>query len=168
MVAYPKDFDRRFNTVVALGALFLGFSAILSGQIAATRTSAKRELANGFVQNTREFDGAGCSLWLPSDRAYSSERRIFLSDLDNHAAININGRDTALMLVNFREPKGEAKKGDRSSYRYRGEGVEVGIKFIVSGVCAPDDESCEVIHYDATITSRPAKRVLVSQGLCGS
>lgn len=84
--------------------------------------------------------------------------------------MNIGGRDTALALVESSGAKRESKKGDRSTYHYRGEGVDVVVKYVVTGVCAPDDESCEVTNYDALITvaTRSAKRTIRAHGICGS
>jgi len=57
--------------------------------------------------------------------------------------MNIGGGDKALTLVQSPEPEVESKKGRRSTYRYRGDDVEVVVEYVVTGVCSPDDEKCE-------------------------
>ncbi len=124
----------------------------------------------GFIRNSSEFDGAGCSLWLPSDRSQSDDRHIFVSDFRNTATMNINGRDVHLVQVQGAEWKAESKKGDRLRFSYRGDGVEAAVDYVIAAVCAPDDESCEVLRVNATITVTrgSSKRVVAAQGLCGS
>jgi len=62
------------------------------------------------------------------------------------------------------------KKGDRTMYHYRGQGVDVVVRYIVTGVCAPRDEPCEAEDYDATLTVKATsgKRVVRVTGICGS
>jgi hypothetical protein len=156
--------------VVLSGAYLAVFHTVLDGQ---SETGAPRQQSKptiGFVQNANEFDGAGCTLWLPDDQNHSAKRRVLVSDFDKRAIMNIDGRDTPLMLVESKERKGEPQKGDHSSFRYRGKGIEATIGYVVVGLCAPDDESCEVISYDAslTVTTRSGRRVLTAHGVCGS
>ena len=93
-----------------------------------------------------------------------------MADFGERAVVNLGGRDTPLRLVESSGANREPKKGDRSMYHYRGEGVNVVIKYIVTGVCTPDDESCEVTNYDAEITvaTRFGKRTVRAHGICGS
>ena len=123
-----------------------------------------------FVQNGADFDGTGCSLWLNNDRLFKDKTRIFLRDLGDRAVMNIGGSDKALMLVESFGVKDELKKGSRSTYRYRGDAVEVVVRYVVTGLCAPNDESCEVVNYDAVVTviTRSGKRTLRAHGICGS
>ena len=143
---------------------------VLLAALFAHPLQAQHTVVIRFVRNTSEFDGAGCSLWLPADHSHSDRRYIFISDLDDHAIMNINGRDVQLKPAGSTERKSEAKKGDRTIYRYRGDGVEVVVNYTVTGVCAPNDESCEATKYGAaiTVTSGSAKRVVAAQGVCGS
>jgi len=55
-------------------------------------------------------------------------------------------------------------------FLYRGDGVEVVIRYVVTNVCAADDESCEVVPYDANVTvkARSGKRTIRAHGICGS
>ncbi len=141
------------------------------GRPAATSAATSRTPPTvGFIHDPEAFDGAGCSLWLLTDNTYSARRSIFVSDFDGNAAVNINRRDWALRLVTSEEPKGAPRKGDHSTFRYHSGGIEVIIKYIVTGTCAPNDESCEVTYYNATVVIRAptGARVLSAHGLCGS
>jgi|HubBroStandDraft_6_1064221.scaffolds.fasta_scaffold837546_1 hypothetical protein len=158
---------RRLKSFAVLLTLF---GSGLNGQATANRTGVKRALSIHFVRNTSAFEEGGCQLWLPTGRSNSSERFIFLSDLENHAVMNINGRDVQLALVSSRDKESDLKKGDRSEFRYRGSGVEVVVRYVVTGLCAPKDERCEVTNYAGTITVTVGSvmRVLTAQGICGS
>ncbi len=161
--------------VIRQCAIIVGLTLGLSGQILYSQgheSSNKPERLPdvGFIRNTGEFDGAGCSLWLLGDRTNSRDRYILLADSGERAVMNIGGRDTALKLVRSTGGNSELKKGDRLTYRYHGEAVDVVVRYVVTGVCAPDDESCEVTNYDATVTvqTRSGKRTVRAHGICGS
>ena len=126
-------------------------------------------LTIGVVQNAAEFTESGCKLWLPSEK-YSAEHYIFLSDVEGHGIVNLDGRDTKLNLVRSREPKGEIRKGDRSTHWYMADAIAVRVDYVVTGLCPPDDESCEVIYYRATVVvgNRSVKQTLTARGICGS
>jgi hypothetical protein len=130
---------------------------------------ARNSINIGFVKDSHSMDGAGCSLQLPADYRKHNERYVFLSDYDN-ALVNIDGKDTRLKLVDYHEPEGEAKKGDRSTWNYADAEIGVRVDYIVTGVCDPGDEACEVTFYDATITvTRGARKAVVRvKGDCGS
>jgi hypothetical protein len=124
----------------------------------------------GFVADAKGIDdGAGCRLWHADDPMYA-ERNVFVSDFEKHAMMNVDGRDRLLALGKSSEPKGEPKPGLRSMFLYRGDGVEVVVRYVVTKVCAPDDESCEVITYDANVTvkAQSGKRTIRTHGICGS
>lgn len=95
---------------------------------------------------------------------------ILMSDYEEHAAMNINGRDVKLKLVNSQELKRGFKVGDHSSFRYRGDDFDVEVVYTVTGVCKPNDEKCEVDDYKATITvtSGSAKQSVTARGICGA
>src|SRR6185312_17495524 len=109
-------------------------------------------LTIGILKSTDDFNGAGCLLWRIKDRRYMPGKYVFVSDYEEHAAMNINGRDVKLKLVNSQELKPGFKVGDHSSFRYHGDGFDVEVVYTVTGVCKPDDEKCEVNEYNATIT----------------
>lgn len=124
----------------------------------------------GFIRNSTDFDGAGCTLWPRTDRKYADGRDLFRSDFDGRAVMNIDGRDRPLKLTASSEPKIKLKVGRRSMYRYQGDGVTVNVRYIVTGICKPDDESCEVTNFDAvvTVTTGSGVRRLEVHGICGS
>jgi hypothetical protein len=160
----------QLKAIVLLGAwLSAPPNAALRGQPAPSRSGTRGALTVGIVKDGSRFHEGGCELLLPTD-TYRSERYVFLSDFDGRAVMNINGHDTKLTLVRSKEPEGEPTKGDRSSYWYSAGAVEVRVDYVVSDVCPPDDESCEVVYYTATIhvASRASKQVVAVYGLCGT
>lgn len=124
----------------------------------------------GFIRNSTDFDGAGCTLWPRTYQKYTDGRDLFRSDFDGRAVMNIDGRDRLLKLAASSEPKGRLRVGSRSTYRYRGDGVTVNVSYIVTGICKPEDESCEITNFDAvvTVTTRSGVRRLEVHGICGS
>jgi hypothetical protein len=124
----------------------------------------------GIVRDTASFDGAGCSLQLPADYKKQNERYVFMSDLDDNAIMNIDGKDTRLKPVSHREPKGDPRKGDRSTWNYAAKGTSVRVDFVATEVCSPNVEDCEATSYDATITviRAPGRQVVKVKGGCGS
>jgi hypothetical protein len=158
------------KAVVFTGLVLAVVNSEMKGQTDARGRAPQKRPLIGFVQNTSEFDGAGCSLWLLADKTNSGGRRVFLSDFGKRAVMNIDGRDMALVTVASAEPKDGPKKGGRSKWRYRGGGAEVVVDYAVTGVCAPSDESCEIWSCDAviTVTARRGKRILRAHGICGS
>lgn len=124
----------------------------------------------GYVKDRTGYSEAGCELLLPAD-TYQSERYIFLSGFDGNAVMNINGRDSDLKLLRSqprRDP--EPAIGGRSSFWYGAGPVKVRVDYVVTGLCPPDSESCEVVYYRAviTVTRGSARRVIVARGLCGT
>lgn len=123
----------------------------------------------GFIKDTDVVDGCGCSLYFPADATNYHERLVFLTDLGNTAWMNIDGQDVELGLEGSNEPEGESKKGDQSVWNYRAGEIRVRIDLTVTGICDPDDEGCEVTHYDATIKviNGSRRQVVKVTGLCG-
>ena len=152
----------RFKAAV----VFVLAACLLGAQSRTLRPSA---IKIGIVQDRTGFENGGCELLRPSD-TYSSERYIFLSDFESHAIVNIGGRDTMLALVRSNEPNKEARKGDRWTSWYRGDRIQVRVDYVVSSLCPPDDESCEVVYYRATIvvTRGATTRTVAAYGLCGT
>jgi hypothetical protein len=138
-----------------------------------SRQSAKPAYAFrvGVIKDSRLFHEAGCSMQLPADWKLQNEAYIFISDFENRAFVNVDGQDITLRLDEKRdEPLSQPRKGLREKHFYRGEGIEVVADFVVTRVCPPDCESCEVTHYDGkiTISRGDAKRTIAVQGICGS
>lgn len=132
---------------------------------------APSALRFGVVADQGDFHDGGCELLLSSDSSdpYRSERYVFMSDFNGRAVMNINGHDTRFTLVRSTESRKQPRKGDRSSYWYASGSIKVEVDYTVTGVCPPDDESCEVFYYRAMIhvTSGPLRKSIVAHGLCG-
>jgi len=132
----------------------------------------KGGLKIGFIKDFSEYEGnAGCTLRLPQDDKKDRKNFIFLSDYDDNAVVNVDGKDVNLKLKVRKEPKGEdLKVGQKSEEDYTGTGVKVHVDYVTTWVCPPDDESCEVTSFNAIVivtrgNSRKAVRV---KGVCGS
>jgi hypothetical protein len=154
-----RIYTRIFLVVVFASALFAQDSG-------AKQTNS----ALGFIQDWKEFDSGGCSLWLTRDRQEPGKRYVFLSDFDGRGRINFAGQDVDFKLVQSSKPQGKMKVGDRSTFRYRGDKIEVLVEYRVSSVCPPNDEACEVwgVTADVTVTDWVAKTIRFSAwGICG-
>jgi hypothetical protein len=101
---------------------------------------------------TKNFSKAGGCTITRSKNVWHSPP-LFTSDLQNHASININGSDKILRLTKADEDtaKKEPVIGDRSRFYYAGGGVKVAVEYVITEVCAPSDESCEVTYYRAEL-----------------
>src|SRR6266567_159673 len=98
------------------GLLFGTSSLVLNGQPPRPKPKPGRQPVVGFIRNTKDFDGAGCSLWLLHDRTYVDGRYVLLADFEEQAVVNIDGRDTALKLVKSVGANSAPKKGRRSEH----------------------------------------------------
>lgn len=123
----------------------------------------------GFIKNPDLVEGCGCSFYFPADVENYHERLVFLEDDSHIAWMNIDGQDVELGLEDFNESEGEVKKGDQSSWNYRTGDIRVRVDRVVTGLCDPDDEACEVIYYDATIkvVNGSRRQVVKVTGICG-
>jgi len=130
----------------------------------------QEDLVIGIIKKpTSKFlDNCGCSLQFPAKTW--TERYVFLGDLSNDALMNINGQDIKLRLVDYKEPKGEPKKGNRSTWTYTdGKTIKAQVDYVITGFCDPKDESCEVTYYDAviTVTRNDSRQIVKVTGICG-
>jgi hypothetical protein len=153
-------------------AMLVFFALCLSGfSLTLSEGAPRSALTFGVVVNQEGFHDGGCELLFSSDSSdpYSSERYIFVSDFNGHAAMNINGHDIRFTLVRSTESRKQPKKGDRSTFWYASCPIAVKVDYTVTGVCPPDDESCEVFYYRAMIhvTSGPLRKSVAAHGLCG-
>jgi len=105
----------------------------------------------GVIQDPKLHDECGLYLQLPEDDKSRNEKYIFEGDLGELGQMNIDGHDVDLKLVDSDEPDRELKVGDHFSETYAGDGLKARIDYVVTGVCDPKDEACEVINLDATI-----------------
>ena len=105
----------------------------------------------GIILDPTLHDECGASLQLPEDYKSHNDKCIFDGDLEETGRMNIDGRDVDLKLVDSDEPDRELKVGEHFSKKYTGDGLKARIDYVVTGVCDPKDEDCEVIYIDATI-----------------
>ena len=83
--------------------------------------------------------------------------------------MNLNGHDTLFNFVRTTDTQKQPRNGDRSQYWYSSGSISVEVDYAVTGVCPPDDESCEVFYYRAMIriTAASTRRSILAHGLCG-
>ncbi len=114
-------------------------------------------------------DGCACSLQLPSDYQRRKQDFVFLSDFADIVQMNIDGQDIKLKLVKETKAKGKAKVGNRHSEAYISGQTRVRIDWLVTEVCDPKDESCEVTWYSAVITVNRSGQIqkVKALGMCG-
>ncbi|HWQ32600.1 MAG TPA: hypothetical protein VNQ79_06935 [Blastocatellia bacterium] len=114
--------------------------------------------------------GCGCSLQLLQDFRRKRERYVFICNLDEDPVMNIDGQHIKLEeLAQGKPPQGEVRKGERHTERYRAGDLNIRIDYVVTGVCDPKDEGCEVTWYNATltVTRGDQKKVVKAVGVCG-
>jgi len=123
----------------------------------------------GIIQETKFFHDCGTSLMLPEDYKSHNDKYVFDADLGEFCRMNIDGHDVDLKMTGGAGMDRELKVGDRYSETYTGDGLKARIDYVVTGVCAPNDESCEVINLDATITveRNGSKQQIKASGLLG-
>jgi hypothetical protein len=126
----------------------------------------------GTLKNPDSVEGCGCYFQTPAEEKKKDSRRfIFESDLDlTSASMNIDGRDLKLKIVGkpSRLPD-KVKKGFHFTRQYSAGSIQVKVDFVVSWLCPPKDESCEVTNYDVTLTVEKGERKQTIQlkGGCG-
>jgi len=151
--------------------LLITFSVALISLSAAAFVSAQQKRLVGNLNNNDRADGCGC--YASFNKANDNARRfIFFSsdeDNDNDAWMNISGRDTKLRLVKETNPKGKLKRGSRFTDRYSAGDITIDVVRIVTRVCPPRDEGCEVTDFATTFTVKKGNRTQVVQavGSCG-
>lgn len=151
-------------SVSGIIGLLLLLSPIMPDQV---RQQPADQLKLGYIENG-DF-GCGCSLSI-NKSDLRDRRYVFIYPMDGFAYINLNGNNLKLrMAAASPEIKREPKVGDRSWENWVAGNVKVRIDYTVTGVCAPDDEACEVTYYTSllTIRSNGRKTVVKTVGLCG-
>jgi hypothetical protein len=145
--------------------LVLTFSIVTVAQAQSSSVRSSK-LRLGHVKDG-DF-GCGCSL--SRDKvSLRNQRHIFISPMDESAYINLNGKTLKLRLVAASKEKAAQTIGDRSWETYSAGSLRVRIDYIVSWLCPPNDEACEVTYYKAvmTVTRQKQKTVAKAIGLCG-
>jgi hypothetical protein len=91
----------------------------------------------------------GCSLQLPSQFAKREGAYIFVSDLDKHAVVNVDGEDVQLELVESKgsRPGRATTIGERStdSYSGSGSGLDVEVSYTLPrGYPVAERQVCKI------------------------
>lgn len=148
--------------------LFLAILFLFSASII---VSAQRKGMVGILDMSDRADGCGCyfSFNKADDRA---RRLVFFASHEgngNTAWMNIDGRDVRLRLVKETKPKEKIRVGSRYTSRYAAGDVTLDVIRVVTWLCPPRDEGCEITKYSTTITIRKGSRTQVVRtvGSCG-
>lgn len=133
-----------------------------------TYSQSKQAPRLGSVTEKSLLDGCGCSIYRTAEDL-KQDRYLFVSDMDEEAVINLDGKDVKLRVLSWKEKKGQLRVGARSSETYAAGDVNVRLDFTVRKVCPPKDESCEAIWYDVkmSVTRKGQRTVVNAKGLCG-
>jgi hypothetical protein len=139
--------------------------ATLAKQPIASSTALVARCAFGNIQNTREIQGAGCSLQRKGKPGY-----VFWSPFDQSALMNIDGKDRRLQLVSETLSKVSGKKGSQSTVIYKSGKMTVRIDRVATRVCRQGDQECESTSYDGKLklTIGDRQQVIAVEGVCGS
>jgi eukaryotic-like serine/threonine-protein kinase len=124
----------------------------------------------GIIRNAGVVDGCGCYFNPAAEQEPNSTRYVFLADMDEENAwMNIDAKDVKLRLVGRTDAPGDLKVGSRFSRRYAAGQVTVSVESVVTRVCPPDDEGCEVTDYGSTIvvTKDNRTQTIKASGGCG-
>ncbi len=96
---------------------------------------------------------------------------MFVSSIeeDDTAWMNIGGRDVKLSLVSVQGRIGKDGVDTRSTERYATGDITVVGRYIVTKVCAPEDENCESTSYSVTfvVTKGRQSQTVKAVGSCG-
>ena len=112
--------------------------------------------------------GCGCSM----SRNAAEERRmkfILVTPMDDATYIQLDDKRLTLRLVAESKRRRRERVGDRAWETYSDGDVTVRVDYVVTRVCGPREEDCEVTNYRATMTITRGKQKLVVKGLanCG-
>ncbi|HEU0177151.1 MAG TPA: hypothetical protein VFV58_23045 [Blastocatellia bacterium] len=164
---------KRNESLLSMAPIFLTLVACSSGTKPALNQSPTPALAAapkiGIIRDPKFRDECGVYLQLPEDNKSQNGKYIFTRDLGEIGQMNMDGHDVDLKLVDSDEPDRELKVGDHFSETYAGDGLKARIDYVVTGVCDPKDEACEVINIDATVIveRNGSKRQIKTSGLLG-
>ena len=112
--------------------------------------------------------GCGCSM----SRNASEARKlkfILVTPMDDATYIQLNDKRLTLRLVAESKRRRRERVGDRSWETYSDGDVTVRVDYVVTRVCGPREEGCEVTNYRATMTVSRGKQRIVVKGIadCG-
>jgi hypothetical protein len=143
-----------FYTLISVLALVLGIPGI----------PGDPGIQIGPLKNQKIVEDCGGYFSLSTDE---NKLMVFVDDLADTAWLNINGRDTRLVLLRSTQTGKPEKLGDRFSEFYQGGGFDVQVDFTITFVCPPGEEGCEHTGMDGFVTVRRGKSkssILVSGG----
>ena len=141
---------------------------VVLGTVSAQNASKRSLVAN--LGNKAVGDGCGCYFKFRGT-PQNAERYVFTSSIedDKTAWMNISGRDVKLKLVKKTGNEKRAQMGSRSTEKYASGDITVTGTYVVTSVCAPNDENCESTGYNVTFVVRkgPKSQVVKASGYCG-
>jgi hypothetical protein len=161
-----------FMVSISIFAIAILFPATTSGSAGQTKKSNDSSgFKIGYLGDRSIPDGCNCTFTSLSQMHRKSPRYMFASDIEDDektAWINIDGKDIELKLLSRLDPRRE-KVGSRSGRTYTATGIKLVATYIVTWVCPPKDEACEVTRYDGVflITKNGPTRSLKLKGECG-
>jgi hypothetical protein len=137
--------------------------AVLTANVAVSSEPGKLSLAA--LQDTTRTTGCGCRLTLPKQPASV----VLLSEFDAPAWLNVGDGDVQVAFAKQRGSCRLDRVGAKCATSYSGAGLKVTLRTKVVGVCAPDDESCEVADVAGELTAvRGSERITTQvEGICG-
>ncbi len=143
----------------------LAFSSESNVQAIST-SSLQSSLKLGYVKNGDI--GCGCS-FARNKVDLQNRRYLYIQGMDEPAYININGKNIKLHHFAPSDEQVREKIGQRSWGKFTAGDIKIRLEKIVTKVCDPNDEDCEVTNYKATMTvTRKAQKITVKLiGLCG-
>ncbi len=146
--------------------------ALISSESTWAADDPGRRLTIGSVIEEIDRSNGGCSLQLPREFANREGKFIFLSDVEGHALINVDGVDAHLTLVKSKGPdvKQRGQLGDHSAYSYAGDGIDFEVDYVVTSSCPPGNDGCKITHYDAILTVKrgKARKTIAAKAVCGT
>lgn len=77
--------------------------------------------------------------------------------MDEPGYLNIDGETIRLKFMGSSKARRNERVGDRSRERYSAGNVTARIDYLVTAVCDPRDENCEVTRYSVRLTVSRAK-----------
>ena len=94
---------------------------------------------------------------------------ILVAPMDDATYIQLNGQRVKLRLVAESKRRRRERVGDRAWETYSAGDVTVRVDYVVTRVCGPREEGCEVTNYRTTMTISRGKQRMVVKGLasCG-
>jgi hypothetical protein len=151
--------------------IFLALALALS-ENASIAGDAKPRLTLGSVVDEIDRSRGGCLLQLPHEYAKREGNYTFVSDFEGHALVNVDLVDVHLTLVKSKGPdvRERGQLGEHSSYSYSGEGLDVGVDYLVTEACPSANKPCKVTRYDAVLTVKRgrARKTVAAKAVCGS